>query len=220
MLTSIIGSALTLPDLLILLLTAIALGLLTALVFTFRCRHTASFALTLTLLPMAVAVVILLVNGNIGAGVAVAGAFTLVRFRSVPGTAREIAAIFVEMALGLCLGMGYIGLALIFFALTAALTLLLTALRFGAPSTTVKQMKITLPENVDYETVFDDVFAQHGVRADLQRIRTTNMGTLFELTYLLTFPTPQVPKAFIDDLRIRNGNLNIVIGAVTEGEAL
>ena len=220
MLTSILSPVLTLPTLLLLLLIAVVLGLLTSLVFTFRCRHTASFALTLTLLPMAVAVVILLVNGNIGAGVAVAGAFTLVRFRSVPGTAREIAAIFVEMALGLCLGMGYIGLACIFFALTSALTLLLTAMRFGAPSATLKQMKITLPENVDYETVFDDVFSQHSVKADLQRIRTTNMGTLFELTYLLTFPTPQVPKAFIDDLRIRNGNLNIVIGAVTEEEAL
>lgn len=220
MLTSVIDTPLTLPTLLLVLLTAVVLGLLTALVFTFRCRHTASFALTLTLLPMAVAVIILLVNGNIGTGVAVAGAFALVRFRSVPGTAREIAAIFIEMALGLCLGLGYIGLAVIFFALTAIITLLLTAMRFGAPSATVKQMKITLPENVDYETLFDDVFEQYRVRADLQRIRTTNMGTLFELTYLLTFPAPQVPKAFIDELRIRNGNLNIVIGAVTEHEAL
>ncbi|MCH5286939.1 MAG: DUF4956 domain-containing protein [Christensenellaceae bacterium] len=220
MLTSVIDTPLTLPTLLLLLLTAVVLGLLTALVFTFRCRHTASFALTLTLLPMAVSVIILLVNGNIGTGVAVAGAFALVRFRSVPGTAREIAAIFIEMALGLCLGLGYIGLAVIFFALTAIITLLLTAMRFGAPSATVKQMKITLPENVDYETLFDDVFEQYHVRADLQRIRTTNMGTLFELTYLLTFPTPQVPKAFMDELRIRNANLNIVIGAVTEHEAL
>ena len=220
MLTSIIGLTLTLPTLLLLLLIAIVLGLLTALVFTFRCRHSASFALTLTLLPMAVAVIILLVNGNIGTGVAVAGAFALVRFRSVPGTAREIAAIFIEMALGLCLGLGYVGLAVILFTLTSIVTLLLTATRFGAPSATSKQMKITLPENVDYETLFYDVFDQYRVQAELQRIHTTNMGTLFELTYLLTFPTPQVPKAFIDELRIRNGNLNISIGAVTEREAL
>ena len=220
MLTSIMDSPLTLPTLLLLLLAAAALGLLTALVFIFRSRHTASFALTLTLLPMVVAVVILLVNGNIGTGVAVAGAFALVRFRSVPGTAREIAAIFTEMALGLCLGLGYVGLAAILFLFVAALTLLLTALRFGAPSDKTRQMKITLPENADYENLFDEVFAQYGVHADLQRIRTTNMGTLFELTYILTFPASQIPKAFIDELRIRNGNLNIVIGAVPEQEAL
>lgn len=220
MLKSVIDPTLTLPALLLLLLVAVALGLLTALAFTFRSRHSASFALTLTLLPMIVAVVILLVNGNIGTGVAVAGAFALVRFRSIPGTAREIAAIFAEMALGLALGMGYIGIAVILFAFTAVLTLLLTALRFGAPSSKVRQMKIILPENVDYETLFDDVFDQYRVRAELQRVRTTNMGTLFELTYLLAFPSPQVPKAFIDELRIRNGNLNIVIGALPEGETL
>lgn len=220
MLTSIIGITLTLPVLMQLLVIAVALGLLTALVFTFRSQHSASFALTLTLLPMIVSVIILLVNGNIGTGVAVAGAFTLVRFRSVPGTAREIAAIFTEMALGLALGMGYVGVALILFALTAAVTLALTLLRFGAPSRKTRQMKITLPENADYETIFDDVFALYHVRAELQRIHTTNMGTLFELTYLLTFPTPQVPKAFIDELRIRNSNLNITIGAVSEHDAL
>lgn len=220
MLTSVIEPTLTLPTLLLLLLVAIVLGLLTALVFTFRSRHSASFALTLTLLPMTVAVIIMLVNGNIGAGVAVAGAFALVRFRSVPGTAREIAAIFTEMALGLALGMGYIGLAVIFFVMTAILTLLLTALRFGAPSPKTRQMKITLPENTDYETLFDDVFEQFRVRAELQRVRTTSMGTLFELTYLLTFPTSQVPKALIDELRIRNGNLNISISVVSENDAL
>ena len=220
MLTSIIEPVLTLPVLLLLLLVAIVLGLLTALVFTFRSHHSASFALTLTLLPMTVSVIILLVNGNIGAGVAVAGAFTLVRFRSVPGTAREIAAIFTEMALGLALGMGYIGLAVILFAFSAILTLALTALRFGSPSAKVRQLKITLPENTDYETLFDDVFEQYHVRTELQRVRTTSMGTLFELTYLVTFPTQQIPKAFIDALRIRNGNLGIVVGAVPEHDAL
>ena len=177
-------------------------------------------ALTLALLPMTVAVIILLVNGNIGTGVAVAGAFALIRFRSVPGTAREIAAIFTEMALGLALGMGYVGLAVLFFAIVSALTLALTAMRFGAPSAREKQMRITVPENVDYETVFDDVFASHGVRAQLERVRTTNMGPLFEVTYMLTFPHDRVPKAFIDELRTRNGNLNIAIGAPVEHETL
>ncbi len=220
MLESVLTEPVTLSKLLLCLGTAALLGILTSLVFTYRSPHTASFALTLALLPMAVAVIIFIVNGNVGTGVAVAGAFALVRFRSAPGTAREIAAIFTEMALGLALGMGYIGLAVLFFALSALLTLVLTALKFGAPPAREKQMRITLPEDVDYEHVFDDVFEQYHVHAELERVRTTNMGTLFELTYRLTFRDGQVPKAFLDELRIRNGNLNIVIGVPNEHEAL
>lgn len=220
MLDSILTRPLELTSLLLCLGAAALLGILTAIVFTYKSRHSASFALTLALLPMTVSVIILMVNGNIGTGVAVAGAFALVRFRSVPGTAREIAAIFTEMALGLALGMGYVGLAVLFFALVCVMTVLLTAIRFGAPSGRIKQMRITVPENVDYETVFDDVFATHRVRARLERVRTTSMGTLFEVTYELTLPGDRVPKAFIDDLRTRNGNLNIVIGTPAERETL
>ena len=220
MLTSILTRPLSLGPLLVCFAAAVLLGVLSAIVFAFKNRQSASFALTLALLPLTVCVIILMVNGNIGTGVAVAGAFALVRFRSVPGTAREIAAIFTGMALGLALGMGYVGLAALFFALSSAVTLLLTALRFGAPPARQKQMRITMPENVDYETVFDDVFAQYGVRAELERVRTTSMGTLFELTYALTLRTDRVPKAFIDELRVRNGNLSIIIGAPAERETL
>ena len=220
MLDSILTRPLEVNNLLVCLGVAALLGILTAIVFTYKSRHSASFALTLALLPMTVAVIILLVNGNIGTGVAVAGAFALVRFRSVPGTAREIAAIFTEMALGLALGMGYVGLAVLFFALVAVLTVALTAIRFGAPSVREKQMRITVPENVDYETVFSDIFRAHNVRAELERVRTTNMGTLFEVTYALKLPNGRVPKAFIDDLRTRNGNLNIVVGAPSDRDAL
>ena len=220
MLNSILNRPLALGPLLVCFAAAVVLGVMTAIVFTHKSRHSASFALTLALLPLTVSVIIMLVNGNVGTGVAVAGAFALVRFRSVPGTAREIAAIFIEMALGLALGMGYVGLSVMFFAIAAVLTLLLTTLRFGAPSAKEKELRITVPENVDYETVFDDVFAQHGVRAQLQRVRTTNMGTLFELTYALTFRSDKIPKEFIDDLRVRNSNLNIVIGEPSERESL
>ena len=134
MLNSIFTGEQTIASLLICLVAAMVLGVLTALVFLYKSKHSAGFALTLALLPMAVAVVIMLVNGNLGVGVAVAGAFTLVRFRSVPGTAREIAAIFTSMALGLALGMGYIGIAVIFFVLIAIFTLILTAMNFGAGS--------------------------------------------------------------------------------------
>ena len=220
MLNSIIETPITLPSLLICLAAAMILGVLTAAVFLYRSRHSASFALTLALLPMAVAVVIMLVNGNIGTGVAVAGAFALVRFRSVPGTAREIAAIFTAMALGLALGMGYLGIAVIFFVLAALFTLVLTAVNFGAAPRTEKQLKITIPENYNYEGLFDDVFQNYQIQAGLERIRTTNMGTLFELTYHASCPGGRIPKEFLDELRARNGNLTIVVGDVMEKEML
>lgn len=220
MLNSIFGGSVTLPTLLICLVTAMALGVLTALVFLYKSRHSSSFALTLALLPMVVAVIILVVNGNIGTGVAVAGAFALVRFRSVPGTAREIAAIFISMAIGLALGMGYIGIAVLFFVLSGGFTLILTMINFGATSKFEKHLKITIPENFDYDGLFDDVFEKYKIRADLEKIRTTNMGTLIELSYTAVFSSGKVPKEFLDDLRTRNGNLNIVIGDFADREIL
>ncbi len=220
MLNSIIGQPITLAAFLACLGIAMVLGVLTALVFLYKSRHSASFALALALLPMAVAVIIMLVNGNVGTGVAVAGAFALVRFRSVPGTAREIAAIFTAMALGLALGMGYVGIAVIFFVLVSAFTLILTTTNFGAASPFEKQLRITIPENFDYDGLFDDVFDKFHVRSRLERIRTTNMGTLFELTYHTVFLDGKIPKEFLDELRARNGNLNIVIGDFSDREVL
>lgn len=216
MLNSIITLPITLPVLLICLVTAIALGILTALVFSFRQHHSKSFMLTLALLPMAVCIVIMMVNGNIGAGIAVAGTFTLVRFRSIPGTAREISAIFVDMVIGFTLGMGYIGIAVIFFLLASLLTMVLTLVNFGIPSKIEKQLRITIPEDFDYNELFDDVFARYTVKAEMEQVRTTNMGTLFELSYRVVFPDKKIPKEFIDELRARNGNLNIIINDFTE----
>lgn len=220
MLNSVLTSPMTLTAFLMCIIVAMCLGVLTALVFLYKNRHSASFALTLALLPMAVAVVIMLVNGNIGTGVAVAGAFALVRFRSVPGTAREIAAIFSAMATGLALGLGYIGIAVLFFGFVAIFTLILTKIDFGAASKFEKQLKITIPENIDYNEAFDDVFERYKIKARLEKIRTTNMGTLLELTYDAVFPSGIVPKEFVDELRTRNGNLNIVIGEFNEKEML
>ncbi|MCD7739041.1 MAG: DUF4956 domain-containing protein [Lachnospiraceae bacterium] len=220
MLNSIIGSSVTVAAFIMIIAVALALGIMNAVVFSFKERHSASFALTLALLPMAVAVIIMLVNGNVGTGVAVAGAFALVRFRSVPGTAREIAAIFIDMGIGLALGMGYIGIAVIFFAFAAVCTLLLTAVNFGGASRHEKQLKITIPENFEYDGLFDEVFEEYGCKWELEKIRTTNMGTLFELTYHVTFRDSKIPKAFIDELRTRNGNLTITIGDFADKEML
>ncbi len=220
MLNSIFSAEVTWQELLAVFGASMVLGCLTSLVFSYRSRHSGSFALTVAVLPMIVALVIFLVNGNIGAGIAVAGAFALVRFRSVPGTAQEIAALFTSMAMGLALGMGYIGVAALFFVLVACFALALTAFGFGAPSGREKQLKITIPEDFNYEDLFDDIFARYTKSVHLDRVHTTNMGTLFELTYHVTFPDARIPKEFIDELRTRNGNLNIAIGTVPEHESL
>lgn len=210
LLTSILSTPLTVSALLLCLASALVLGILTALVFTRGCRHTASFALTLALLPMSVALVIMMVNGSIGTGLAVAGTFALVRFRSVPGTAREIAAIFTAVAIGLAMGMGMLGVAVVFFLLAAAAVLALTKLHFGAMPENAKALRITVPEDVDYETALPDVFRAHHVTATLEKVRTESMGTLFELTYQVNLPSATPSKALLDDLCERNGNLPIL----------
>lgn len=189
LLTSILPTPLTVSALLLCLASALVLGILTALVFTRGCRHTASFALTLALLPMSVA---------------------LVRFRSVPGTAREIAAIFTAVAMGLAMGMGMLSVAVVFFLLSAAAVLVLTKLHFGAMPENAKVLRITVPEDVDYETALPDVFRAHHVTATLEKVRTESMGTLFELTYQVNLPSAVPSKALLDDLRERNGNLPIL----------
>ena len=221
MLNSIItGTEITVPAFLICTAVSLLLGLGAAALCMYRNKYSQSFALTLALLPAMVQVVIMLVNGNIGAGVAVAGAFGLVRFRSAPGTAREIGLIFLAVTLGIATGMGYVALAAVFFLIIAVYAAALTSFGFGAGNVHRRQLKITIGENLDYDGLFDDVLAEYASRWELERVKTTNMGALYELTYNVTLKTPQVPKEFLDALRIRNGNLNIVCGRIAEKEAL
>ena len=218
MLNSVIAGSVTIGSFLICLFSAIALGVLTALAFTYKTKHTSSLAMSLAIMPAAVALVIMLVNGNIGAGVAVAGAFTLVRFRSVPGTAKEVAGLFVAMAIGLACGMGYVAVAGVFFVVMAVFVLVLSTVQFGEDKGSSKQLKITIPENLDYDGLFDDLFEKYTKSSELQRIKTTNMGTLYELTYDVTLNNAGDTKAFLDELRCRNGNLNIVLGRIADKE--
>lgn len=220
MLESIISSGLTLSTFLICTLTSLVLGIGIAFVGMYRSRSTQSFAVALAILPVVVQLVIMLVNGNVGAGVAVAGAFSLVRFRSVPGTAREIGVLFMAMAIGLATGMGFVGLAVISFIIISAVILLLTATGFGKAPVAERSLKITIPENLDYEGVFDDVFAKYTKSAELVKVKTSNMGTLYELQYSIVLKGENVPKEFLDELRCRNGNLNIVCGREVQKEAL
>ena len=220
MLNSIIGTELTLSAFLICTAVSLALGIGLALVSRFRAHATQSFAVTLAILPVVVQVVIMLVNGNIGAGVAVAGAFSLVRFRSAPGTAREIGVLFLGMAIGLATGMGYVGLAALTFVIVSAALLALTALHFGQHDSGERSLKITIRENLDYEGLFDDLFDQYTKSHTLVKVKTSNMGTLYELEYRVTLRSDSVPKAFLDALRCRNGNLNIVCGREMVKDAL
>ena len=203
MLESVIGTSITLQSFLLCTAVSLVLGIGLAFVAGYRQKTSSSFAVTLALLPAVVQLVILLVNGNIGTGVAVAGAFSLVRFRSAPGTAREIGVLFLAMALGL---------AVLAFVLLAGALLGLTALGFGEQKTAARVLKITIPENLDYDGLFDDIFAQYTRRCTLTRVKTSNMGTLYELEYAVTLPEEVPPKAFLDALRCRNGNLNITCG--------
>lgn len=209
MLNSILGTELTLTSFLICTGVSLLLGVGTALVAGYRSRSTQSLAVTLAILPAVVQAVITLVNGSIGAGIAVAGAFSLVRFRSAPGTAREIAAIFLAMAIGLATGMGYVGLAALLFLILAGAMLALTALRFGQKEDAGRILKITIPEDLDYDGLFDDLFERYTTAHTLEKVKTTNMGTLYELRYRITLRQEPVPKVFLDELRCRNSNLNI-----------
>ena len=221
MLTSIItASEITVSAFLICTAVSLVLGLATALLGMYKNRYSQSFALALAILPAMVQVVIMLVNGNIGAGVAVAGAFSLVRFRSANGSAREIGLIFLAMALGLATGMGYVVLAVIFFVIMALFMLLLTALRFGAGRSAERVLKITVPENLDYDGLFDEILDRFASSFELFRVKTSNMGTLYELEYKLTLRDEHATKEFLDELRTRNGNLNITCGKPVEKEAL
>lgn len=207
MLESVIGTSITLQSFLLCTAVSLVLGIGLAFVAGYRQKTSSSFAVTLALLPAVVQLVIMLVNGNIGTGVAVAGAFSLVRFRSAPGTAREIGVLFLAMALGLATGMGLLGLAVLAFVLLAG-----ALLGFGEQKTTARVLKITIPESLDYDGLFDDIFAQYTRRCTLTRVKTSNMGTLYELEYAVTLPEDVPPKAFLDALRCRNGNLNITCG--------
>ena len=209
MLNSILGTELTLTSFLICTGVSLLLGVGTALVAGYRSRSTQSLAITLAILPAVVQAVIMLVNGSIGAGIAVAGAFSLVRFRSAPGTAREIAAIFLAMAIGLATGMGYVGLAVLLFLILAGAMLALTVLRFGQKEDAGRILKITIPEDLDYDGLFDDLFERYTTAHTLEKVKTTNMGTLYELRYRIPLRQEPVPKVFLDELRCRNGNLNI-----------
>lgn len=215
MLTSLfhIGSF-SLPAVAAAMAAALGLGILIALLYRRSDDALGEFAVILAVMPLLVSCIILIVNGNIGASVAVLGAFGLVRFRSAPGSAREIGFIFYAMAVGLAAGLGFLSLATLITAAAGAALLLLETVRFGQKTPKERELRITIPEDLNYNGIFDDLFQLYARSARLDRVRTTNMGTMYELSYRVELKFPGEEKEFLDALRCRNGNLSIILGLV------
>lgn len=206
-------SVIALSDFLLCIGCALLIGAILALAYTYKTRYTKSFVATLALLPAVVCVVIMMVNGNVGTGVAVAGAFSLVRFRSAPGSAKEIGAIFMAMGTGLIVGMGYLGYAFLCALIFGLVSTLYSQLDFGSRSRRdlYRTLHITIPEDLDYTDVFAPILKEYTSECELVTVRTTNMGSLFRLTYDVKLSQAGAEKNMIDELRCRNGNLEITV---------
>ena len=191
-------------------------GLVIAGAYRIRNRYSKSFMITLVVLPAIVELVIMLVNGNLGAGVAAAGAFSLVRFRSAPGRGQEIAGIFLAMAVGLACGMGYIGIAAVFSVAVSGLQLLLGLTRFGAEDKSIRRLRITVPENLDFEGRFETVFRKYLKEFTYDEVKTANMGSIYKLTLSVTLKEGASSRKMLDELRTLNGNLEISLGRMIE----
>lgn len=192
---------------------ALLAGIVFATLCYFKSKSTKSFLVATAVLPMVVALVIILVNGNIGAGVAIAGAFSLVRFRSAPGTAKEICIIFISMASGLAFGMGFIAYACIFMLVCGVVLLFVEAVKIWEkpPVLKDKNIRITLPEDLDYTTIFNDIFEKYTTKYELIKTKTINMGSMFRVDYRVTLKELNQEKEMIDEIRVRNGNLEVYV---------
>ena len=206
-------STMEIKDFVICMAASLLIGGFLAWIYTIKNKYSQSFILTLALIPAVVCVVIMMVNGNIGAGIAVAGAFGLVRFRSAPGSAKEICAIFLAMGVGLMTGMGYLGFAALFALITGMVFLAFNILGLGTDKKKAmdKTLRITVPETLEFESAFDDVLEEFTSAHKLENVKTTNMGSMYKLTYSIIFKNTGREKEFIDALRCRNGNLEIAV---------
>ena len=216
---NIFGSILELPgpaaqftvlQFLICTATSLVLGFFIALAYMYRNNaYTKSFIISLATMPVVVQVIITLVNGNLGAGIAVFGAFSLIRFRSAEGNAREISNILMAAALGLATGMGFLFFAVIFAIVICLVNILFTMTSFGEPRGLEHDLRITIPEDLDYSGIFDDIFEKYSKRNELVRVKMTNLGTLYQLTYRIELKPDAKQNEMINEIRCRNGNLEI-----------
>lgn len=208
------STTIPMSELLICILASIILGMLVALTHMYRNVYTKNFVITLAVLPVLVQSVIMLVNGNVGTGIAVLGAFSLIRFRSIAGGSREIMSIFWSMAIGLATGMGYVSYITVFSVIVAGFLFLIYHTKFGNTTSAERELRITIPEDLDYPNLFDSILDEYAYSHRLNSVRTTTMGSLYELRYTVFLKEQQQEKKFIDALRVRNGNLPIILGKI------
>lgn len=211
MVTSVLQNGMNTQALMICVGTALVLGVVLAVVYMAAGTYTKNYIITLVILPVLVQTVIMLVNGNLGVGMAVVGAFSLVRFRSVPGTSREISGILFAMVIGLATGMGYVYYAIMIGVIVSILMLVMGKTSFGEDHRNKKLLRILIPEDLDYTTIFDDLLEEYTSFCQLDQVRTTNLGSMFELYYTIILKEEAVGKRFLDELRCRNGNLSITL---------
>ena len=215
------GTSFTLTNTLIVITAAIILGFLLSLVYmrtTKKAGYSPSFTVTLIMLPVIISIIILLVGNNVARAFSLAGAFSLIRFRSAPGEPKDIAYVFFTLAVGLCCGMGYIGYAIIFTIILCLVMLILDVTRFAMPKTKAMSLKIIVPEDLNYEGVFDEILNSYTTNYKIESIRTRDFGALFELNYSIHLLEEANQKQFIDALRCRNGNLNITLTINSQNE--
>lgn len=210
------STSLTISSLLICMIAALSLGMIISFVHKKTTKCSKNFAITLAILPTLVSMVIMMVNGNLGTSVAVLGAFSLIRFRSIPGNSKEIISVFFSMTIGLAIGMGQILFAVLTTLIICLILIGLDKMKFGSNES--KKLIITIPENLDYTNLFDDIFKEKLETYHLEKTKTTNMGSLFELTYAVTLKNGINEKELIDLIRCRNGNLKIILTHNLEGD--
>ena len=208
---SLVSSVSTL-EFLMCCIASLVLGAAVAAIYMFRHNYSKNFVVTLALLPLIVQMVITLVNGNLGAGIAVMGVFNLVRFRSIPGSAKDIGSVFLATAVGLATGMGFIGLAVLFTIIVAIANVAYVLSPFGRPQQPAKVLRITVPEDLEFSGMFDNVLARYAAEHELTEVRTTNMGSLYQLEYAVRLVQPGLEKQLIDEVRCLNGNLKVSLG--------
>jgi hypothetical protein len=196
------------------LTAGLLLGLVISIVYLITSDEPGRFAIVIAAMPLLVTAVIMIVNGNLGTSVAVLGAFGLVRFRSAAGSAWEIVFLFFSMAVGLAVGMGFITLAAIITILVGILLILLEKTDYGNGVSKQRELKITIPEDLNYSSLFDDLFQRYTKKSEFRRVKTTNMGTMYELDYRVVLRKPEEEKELIDQIRCRNGNLTVIMGLV------
>ncbi len=218
MFDSIYTSTVTPTQFFLMAAAALISGFLYAWIMSFRIRSTKRFFVVAAIIPFIVAAVITFVNGNIGAGVAIGGAFGLIRFRSAQGSADEIAAILVAMGSGIAFGMGYLAYGVIILLFLGALFLLLGSISIfeHRNMTEDRLLRITIPESLEYNGTFDEIFAHYLKKVENAGVKTTGMGSMFRLSYKVQMKNPAEEKAFIDELRTKNGNLEISVLPYTE----